>query len=163
MADFTPINTQAEFDAAIADRLARQQRALEEKYKGFVSAKDAEEAKAGFEKQIADLTKQLGDLKKAGETDRSTIAQLQAKVKGYETDSVKTRIAHETGLPYSFASRLVGESEDEIRKDAEQLRSLIGSGQPAPLQSHEPGGRPGAGAPVDSALMQLARDLGPKT
>ena len=49
------------------------------------------------------------------------------------------RIAHEIGIPYELASRLTGEDEATIRKDAESLSKVIGrSGAVAPLGSTEP-------------------------
>ena len=85
------------------------------------------------------------------------LAELQAKVKGYETDSVKTRIALEAGLPYTMASRLCGESEEDIRADARSLASLMGAGrtEAAPLHTGEPAG----GSSKRDALRALNAQL----
>ena len=61
--------------------------------------------------------------------------------RGCKSASVKTRIAHEFGIPYELASRLSGEDEDAIRKDAETLSQLIGQQvrhKAPPLRSTEP-------------------------
>ena len=40
MADFKPINTQEEFDAAIKDRIERAERSVEPKYSDYGKLKD---------------------------------------------------------------------------------------------------------------------------
>ena len=132
MADFTPITTQAEFDAAIADRLSRQEKSIRAQFEGTMPAAEVEKLKAGYEETISGLKKQADDA-------AAQIADLTAQVGKYEADSVKTRIAMETGLPYGMASRLSGETEEEIRKDAEALRGFMKPAA-APLASLEPSG-----------------------
>lgn len=120
MADFTPINTQEEFDAAIADRIKRER----EKYSDY---NDLKQAAADHQKTVNDLNAQ--------------IATLKTQNSAYETASVKTRIAHEMGLPYEFASRLKGDTEEDIRKDAETMKGFVGSGSYVPpLRSDGKGG-----------------------
>ena len=41
------------------------------------------------------------------------------KIADYETDSVKTRVAIDMGIPLKLKDRLKGTTEDEIRADAE--------------------------------------------
>ena len=62
-------------------------------------------------------------------------------MKGYETSSVKMRIAHENGIPYELAERLSGDDEEAIKKDAESMAKFLkASGRRAPLASTEPEG-----------------------
>ena len=140
--EFTPITTQEQFDKAISDRIQRERakyadydqlKANAEKYKDY----DVLKKKA--ESYDTDKQKWDDDLAKA----RTTIADQASKIKGYETDSVKTRIAHEFGIPYEMAERLQGESEEDIRKDAEAMKKLIGQNSNTvvlPLRSNEGGG-----------------------
>ena len=45
----------------------------------------------------------------------------------------------EMGLPYGMASRISGETEEDIRKDAQSLKDLIGTTKPqAPQAATEP-------------------------
>ena len=121
--EFTPIETQEQFDAAIKDRMDR----ITKKYEGYTSPADLNKIKAEYDRQITDLTNDAAEkAKKYADYDKQ-IADRDAKIKSYETASVKTRIAHETGLPYELASRLSGETEDDIRKDAESLKSVLSS------------------------------------
>lgn len=155
MAEFTPIMTQAEFDAAIAERLSRQERSIAQRYEGAVPKADADAMKAGLEKQIEDLTKQIKVANSAKAASEEQLTQALAKIKGYETDSVKTRIALEVGLPYGMAGRLNGETEEDIRKDAEALKGFMKPAA-APLANPEPA----PGDPQKAALLELARNLG---
>ena len=126
MADFNPITTQEEFDAAIGERIKRERESMAKKYGDY---DDLKKRVADQETQIGTLTKERDDnAKKYAEYDK-TVADLQAQVKGYETSSVKMRIAHETGIPYEMASRLSGETEEDIRKDAAMLARFVTKGK----------------------------------
>lgn len=134
--NFVAITTQEEFDARISERLKRERETLakryEEKYAGDV-AKDA------HEQAVAELNDQLAAARQAAEESKATIDGLNARVRGYETASVKTRIAHEVGLPYELADRLTGDDEKAIREDAEKLTKLMGAGKAgAPAANPEP-------------------------
>lgn len=145
-AEFTPITTQEEFDHIVGPRLARERDAVAKRYDADL---------AGLRTDLADRDariKTLEEAAKSHEQDAATIRDLQARVKGYETDSVKTRIALETGLPYGMAQRLTGEKEEDIRKDAEALRAMMRASQPK-----EPLARPAGGA--GGAWNQLANQL----
>jgi seryl-tRNA synthetase len=133
MADFTPINTQEELDKVIGQRLARERETVTKELNGQIAERD--EKIKGFQSQIDDLNKKLETANAAA----GKIPELESKVKKYETDSVKTRIAHEVGLPYEMAGRLSGDDEKTIRADAEGLKKIMGDPNPAPLKSTETG------------------------
>ena len=103
MSEFKEIKTQEEFDTAIKERLARENK----KYEGFVSPDKLAELKADYEKEISK--------KYEGYTSPDDLATMKKEYEGkiakYESDSVKTRIANEMGLPSSIASRLKGSNE----------------------------------------------------
>lgn len=132
MGDFTPINTQEEFDAAISSRLKRERESLTKSITqkftddGYMSPDDVAKLKAGYDKQIGDLNTAVDAATKKSAAFEKSIAEKDAAIKKYETASVKARVAHETGLPYELSGRLSGETEEEIRKDAESLVKLVG-------------------------------------
>lgn len=95
--DFTAISTQEEFDARVREVY------------GDVS---------GLQGQIDTLTNER-------DTHAATIAQLQGQIKGYENDALKRRIAAEKGIPLEFASRLTGESESDIKADADKMTGML--------------------------------------
>lgn len=140
---FTPIETQEQLDALLKERLSRDREAQAKKYEGWTSPEDVQKLTSDYEKKIKALEEAAAATKKTLEEKDAEIAK-SAK---YRTDLEKTKIALETGLPYEMAGRLTGETEKEIRADAESLFKLIGKQKPAaPLGSGEPvntGGDPG--------------------
>lgn len=152
MADFTPITTQEEFDAAIKDRLTRDREAQAKKTaEKYADYEDLKNKTAEYEKQIAGFTEQL----KGVEEKDKKIAELEGSVKKYELSALKTKIAHEAGLDYSLASRLNGDTEDEIRTDAKSLSDTIGKMKTsaAPAKSTEPAGAAGKSNAGYQALL----------
>lgn len=131
MADFNPINTQEEFDAAVKER--------------YGDVTDLQGKVSTHEATIADRDK--------------TIAELQGKVKGYETAALKNRIAQEKGIPMDMASRLSGEDEKSIRADADTmaagLRAYKGT---APLADPTPAPEEGNRAGLRNLLRKVKGD-----
>lgn len=153
MSDFKVIETQEQLDEIIGSRVARAERLAAEKYADYDELKSQN---ADKDKQIAALSSKLDEQNtKKSEYDKQ-IADLSAKVKEYEAASVKTRIAHEVGLPYELANRLRGETEDEIRADAQEL-AKYGKANAAPLGSNEPSAQ--ATNPTDAAFMSMLNNL----
>lgn len=135
MSEFKTIETQEELDRIIQERLNRQKESLEKQFS------DYEEIKT----RNADLEKQVGTLQSTIEESKNSVADydkqlsdLNAKVAGYETANLRTKIALQNGLPFDLAERLQGADEESIKADAERLASVIGKQQPpAPLKSTE--------------------------
>jgi len=144
---FKPIETQEELDNIIKDRLKRERETTQKRYEGWISPED-------HQKALDASNKAFDDFKKAHESDEQTIADLTAKNKAYETASLKSRIAHEVGLSYEWISRISGDDEASIRKDAESLKKLVGAGaQPIPTKNTE------AGESYDSGKNSLRQVL----
>lgn len=98
MADeFTPINTREEFDAAVAARYG----------------------------DVANLQQQINTLTGERDTHATTIANLQKEISGYKTAELKQRIAKEKGVPMEMASRLSGETEKDLRADADTMAGYL--------------------------------------
>lgn len=134
MSEFKIIETQEQFDAAISERLKREQETIKKGFEGWLSPEDEAKKYAGY-LSPADEKKKYEKYLSPEEA-----AKKDAIIQGHERTAVKTRIAHETGLPYEMAARLSGETEEEIRKDAESLSRFVGRQQPAPpLASTERG------------------------
>ena len=157
MAEFVPITTQEAFDAAIGERLKRERESIAKKYGDY---DDLKRKVADYEAQIGQMTREAEDTAKKYAGYDQNLAEMQAKIKGYETASVKTRIAHESGLPYELASRLSGESEESIRKDAEALAKLLGgqTHSAPPLRDTESTPADGTKAATRALLSQLMKD-----
>lgn len=149
MSEFKPITTQEEFDAAIKARLSREK----EKYGDYDQLKsrvaELEEENVGLKSTIeannqskADADKQLED--------------MQKQIAGYETASLRTRIALQHGLPYDIADRLQGADEESLTADAERL---VGYMKPKesipPLKTNEPN----LGDDKDAALKGMLHKM----
>ena len=152
MAEFTPINTQEELNSVLAPRLQREREAVTKQFQNQISERD--EKITGFESQISDLNKQIETLNaQAGK-----VTELEAKVREYETSSVKMRIARESGLPAELADRLNGTDETAMRADAEALAKLLKAQQPVAPMYH-PRKEGGSGNGNDQVLKNLLDNI----
>ena len=135
MSEFKVINTQEEFDAAISARLERER---------------------GKYADYEDLKAQVGTLTTERDTALQQVADRDAKIAKYETDSVKTRIAREKGIPAEMAHRLTGETEEDIAKDADTLAQIFQAAKgTAPLfDNSQP-----VGEDKDAGLKKLLQNL----
>jgi len=132
MSEFKPITTQEEFDAAIKGRLSREK----EKYGDYDQLKsrvaELEEENVGLKSTIEATNQSKADADKQ-------LEELQSQIAGYETASLRTRVALQYGLPYDLADRLQGTDEDSFKADAERLAGYIKKSQPvAPIRDSEP-------------------------
>lgn len=136
MAEFTPINTQAELDAILGPRLQRERENAVKPYADYQQIKDSLEAAN----------------KTLGEKD-ATIADLNNQLKGTRTDLAKTRTALAKGLPLEVVNSLRGETEEELGKSADALALL----SPKPKNEPEPARNPD---PVNGTGREGARAAG---
>ena len=135
---FNPINTQEEWEAAIAP--------LKEK-----AAKYDELAGKNLDKQVEALQQQLTAKEQA-------VTELTARAETAEGAVLRMKVAHANNLPYEMAERLKGGTEEEMAADAKELAKLVAPPIVAPLASTEPGNANLSGA--DAAYMEMASALG---
>ncbi|MFS0967957.1 DUF4355 domain-containing protein [Enterococcus thailandicus] len=132
MSDFKPIETQEALDQIIKDRLARER----EKYADYDKLKSENES---YESKLNALQTTIDESNAKIKTHDGTVADLNKKIAGYETASLRTRIAIQNGLPLDLADRLVGDDEESIKADAERLAGFVSKKQqtPPPLKNTE--------------------------
>lgn len=111
--------TQAEIDALISERLKRER----EKYKDYdelkkMAAKWAEKEKAEMS-EAEKLQAKIADFEKK-------LAEKDQEVQQAKMEALKLCILDELSLPKSFLSRIFGNTEEEIRADAAELKKLLG-------------------------------------
>lgn len=158
MSEFTPIETQEDFDKAIKSRLAQKDRELAEKYKNYLSPEDAEVMKADFKKQLEDANKTVKEAEDKLKNFDSTVSELTKRAEVAETSLLKNKVAYENKLPLELASRLIGSTEEELKKDAESLSGIIkpsagGNGAPPiHIGSQTKGGNAGS---LDAGMAEL--------
>ena len=124
MSEFTHITSQEDFDSMIKERLERNTKSVtadvEKKFEGYISPDD-------FKSKTADLESKIAELNGKIKSDSDIISDLTAKNKAYENSSVKMRTAYAYGIPFEMAERLKGDTEDDIKKDAENLAKYVSS------------------------------------
>ena len=129
--EFTPINTQEEFEARVTEVY------------GDVK---------GLQGQITTLTGERDNHAQTIAARDTTIAELQGKVKGYETAALKQRIAREKNIPLDFADRLSGETEADIKADADAVAKMLKAVKgPAPM--FDPSGKDPDAKTIGMATM----------
>lgn len=127
--EFKAITTQEELDIVIKDRLARQKETIESQYQDYEEIKREKEE---LEKQLGILNTSIKETNEKYANYDTELSALNAKLKDYETSTMKTKVALQYGIPYDLASRLVGDDEETIIKDAEKLASLVKQKDPIP-------------------------------
>lgn len=95
---------------------------------------DLKGAKSTLEQQIADLQGTIDSQK----DQLSSIDELKQEIESYKLKDIKTNIAIQAGIPLELASRLSGETEEEIKADAEKIAGFVNKKQPLPLRPSEP-------------------------
>lgn len=121
MSEFRVISTQEEFDEAIGERLKRERETVRKEFEGYLSPEAVEKKYRGY------LSPEEVEKKYEGYLSADEVLKKDALIQKYESDSIKTRIANELGIPYELAGRLTGADEESIRKDAETLKGIIGA------------------------------------
>ena len=154
MSEFKIIETQEQLDAIIGDRVARAEKKGEEKaLKQYADYDDLKKQLEAQTAKVEELNSQLSAQTENASTSAKELEDLKTQLHKYETDSVKTRVAHEEGLPFDLAARLSGDDEESIRADAKALAELVGKSKPAaPLGNPEPVVK---GNDRDSALREM--------
>lgn len=143
---FTPIENQEQLDEVIKDRLNR------EREKSDAQNEEKNTQIAALEKQVKELKGELENANKKNAEQEKQITDLVKVKSSYEMSALKTRIAHEEGLPYELANRLSGDDEDALREDAQKLSKMIVKPTPyEPPANTEPAGD-GADAPYRKML-----------
>ena len=149
MSEFKPITTQEEFDAAIKGRLSREK----EKYGDYDQLKsrvaELEEENIGLKSTIEATNQSKANADKQ-------LEELQSQIAGYETASLRTRVALQYGLPYDLADRLQGTDEESFKVDAERLAGYMKPKESIPpLKTNEPN----LGDDKDAALKGMLHKM----
>lgn len=152
MAEFKPIETQEELNKIVSGRVNEEHDRV---MKQFADYEDLKKSNTDLKDELQQTKKTLSDTQEKYKDYDKNIADLQVKVHKYEIDSVKTKVALEAGLPYGMASRLRGETEEEIKSDAETLKGLYKPPK-QPLADHEGGVEKD---PQRAALKKMLNDM----
>lgn len=158
MSEFKEIKTQEEFDAAIGARLERERNSIEKKYAGYTELKEKAEKydsllkeEGKYKETIEKLTSDLGEA-----TEKlKAVDELTARAESAEKALLKAKVANECKLPYELASRINGDNEEDMKKDAEMLAGFMKPANTAPLFSSPPVTKDNVTAAYNSLLEGL--------
>ena len=153
MGEFKTIETQEEFDKIIQKRLEQKEREVSERFKDYLSPEEVAKLKSEFDGKI----KAANDSLKA-ERDKSiehskVVSELENRAKSAETKWLKGKVAMEKGIPFELADRMIGETEEELLKDAESVSSLLAPKSAPPMRTNEPQGTNPNNANAYAALL----------
>src|SRR5690625_5499877 len=91
--------------------------------------------------EVKDLQGQLNGLQttlESKETEIGSIEELKKEIASHKLDKLKTNIAIQANIPLELANRLSGETEEEIKADAEKVAGFVNKKQPLPMKPTEP-------------------------
>lgn len=138
--------TQADIDRIVKERLDRERSRSE-----AAAKKASEEA----ERKAAE---EQGKFRELYEAEVKARQEALDRMKSLELQSLRSQVAAETGLPNGLASRLIGETKEEIEEDAKKLLASIPK-QPTPSLDGGAGSRrqsSGADKPTPEQIREMA-------
>ena len=127
--EFQPItiNTQEEFDNLVKERIDRAKKSEAAKFEGY------DDYKSKAEKYDTDIKAKQDEITAKD----NTIAELNAKIKTYESDSVKAKVLKEFGLSQDLSKWISGDDEEAMRQNAQELQQIVGVQKTQPLADPE--------------------------
>ena len=157
--EFKVIETQEDFDKAIQKRLARADREMQEKYREYLAPDKVEELKQEYEKKVQKAEEELKAANEKIASHDQVVADLTTRATTAENKLLKGRIANDAGIPLELASRLVGNNEEELKKDAESLASYLTPKSAPPLRTTDPAGGTGAQAKINADMATMLSQI----
>lgn len=131
--EFTPIETQEQFDAIVKDRVERAKKSAAKEFE--TQLKDLEQLKESVtakETEIGTLKAKITDLEAEKKTSGESYQSMQKELSAVKLSVLKQRIAIDAGIPLEMADRLNGEDEESIKEDAEKVKGFWGAKHVAP-------------------------------
>ena len=131
--EFTPIETQEQFEAMVKDRVERAKKSAAKEFE--TQLKDLEQLKESVtakETEIGTLKAKITDLEAEKKTSGESYQSMQKELSQVKLSALKQRIAIDAGIPLEMADRLNGEDEESIKEDAEKVKGFWGAKHVAP-------------------------------
>ena len=158
MAEFTAITTQEEFDKAIKKRLEQKDREVAEKYRDYLAPDKVDALKADYDKKLADASAELKAATEKIAGHEKETADLLRRATTAETALLKGKVASKHKIPLELAERLVGDTEEDLEKDAEKFAGFMAPQTPPPLRTNDLSGGSGANN-LDAAYASLLSSM----
>lgn len=121
-------------------------------------------------KDKADAARRLADIEESGKSEQERLTEARQaaedRAHGAEREAARLRVALRKGLNEAQAKRLVGDTEEELEADAEELLATFAPAQPEadtelpsrPRERLRPGARPEA-TPDETDPEKLAEAI----
>lgn len=151
MADFKIIETQEDFDKAVSARIKREQETVRKEYEGFLSPEDVQMKYGGF------LSPEQVQEKYKDYLSPEEVEKKDATIKSYETNTKRVEIALGAGIPYELAGKISGETEEDMKKDAQMLAGFLKNNKSYPSYTPDPTGEEDS---KKTAMKKMLSDLG---
>lgn len=150
MSEFVAITTQEDFEKALSPRLERERNKIRKEFEGFLSPEDAQKKYEGY------LSPEQVKEKYKDYCSPEEIARKDAEINGYKLKSKRVEIALAQGIPYELAGKISGETEEEMKKDAETFAGFLKKNTLYPPYKPDP---VDDGESRDAALKQMLDSL----
>ena len=153
--DFTPIETQEQFDSMVKERVERAKKSAVKEFE--TQLKDLEQTKeqlATKDSEIEALKAKINAFEGEKKTSEESYHAMEKELSELKLKALKTQIAMDNNIPLGMADRIKGEDEEAMRADAEKLAPFV-SKSVAP--SYKPEEAPKD--PTEEGYREMARYL----
>lgn len=153
---FEIIDSQEKLDAIVKERLDRQKKQFE----GYMSPSDVQSLKDGYEEKLSKMKDYEGytspnDLASIKTDYQTKIDALTNENSSLKLSALKQDVAYEYKIPRDMASRLKGETKEEIQQDASTFAKYMGSSKTVVTPLAEPSNGADGKAEIKNLLSQL--------
>ena len=124
--EFTPIESQEQFDAMVKERVERAKKSAAKEFE--TQLKDLEGIKEQLtskEEEITALKAKIGGFESEKKTSEESYHAMEKELSELKLKALKTQIAMDNNLPPDMADRIKGDDEEAMRADAEKLASYV--------------------------------------
>ena len=156
---FTPIETQEDFDKAIQKRLDQQERQMQEKYRDYLSPEKVEALRREYDKKLSDKDGEMQTALSKYDGYDQKLLDMTKRAEDAEKANLRAKVANDSKLPFELSSRILGNTEEEMKKDAEALAQFVRPQAPAPLYNPVPSSDSSGHGATDAALNSLLSNL----
>lgn len=154
--EFTPIESQEQFDAMVKERVERAKKSAAKEFE--TQLKDLEGIKEQLtskDEEITALKAKIGDFESEKKSSEESYHAMEKELSELKLKALKTQIAMDNNLPPDMADRIKGDDEEAMRADAEKLASFMGSKKVAPSFNNET-----TPDPLESGFRAMAQMFG---
>lgn len=145
--------TQEEVNKLVGQARLEGKEQGKKEFENYISPEELAKKTEDLSTQLGNLNDQLKELTDKNAELETQLSEKDGTIAAYERDSVKMKVVRELGLANGAEKFLQGEDEEAIRKSAEALKGLMGTG-PAPRYNPEQ-------PPEEDGVMKAFKEMNP--